>query len=104
MSEPHSRSEAGWYVRDALDWLDEFTGGEGGPYLVTEAMGALNHALVSLVSLEEQLETYCEFYEAWWVVEEGVTDFELHHDAVTRLRAAMDAVVALGSSPASSPS
>ena len=45
--------------------------------------------------LFEQLETYREFFDAWWSHENGIVDFDLHADQVDRLRAATEAVAAL---------
>lgn len=50
--------------------------------------------------LKEQFEVYREFYAAWWEVEKGVADFDLHSEAVTRLSEAHAAVIRLDSNPA----
>jgi hypothetical protein len=54
-------------------------------------------------ALVEQLDAYREFYAAWWEVEKGVTDFDLHAKVVERFREAQDGVARLESNPASTP-
>ena len=43
-----------------------------------------------LENLVEQFEVLREFFIAHWEVEQGITDFDLHAEAVERLRAAME--------------
>jgi hypothetical protein len=44
------------------------------------------------LGLKEQLEAFREFFDAHWMVDKGVTDFDLHGEAVERLHRAFNAV------------
>lgn len=57
------------------------------------------HFEEALNGLEEQLETLREFFDAFEEVEGGIVDFDLHNEAVMRMRAAREAVYAMVSSP-----
>lgn len=49
-------------------------------------------AELMLIKLEDEIEQLREYYEASQAVEEGVVSFELHADAVERLRKATEAL------------
>ena len=91
-SKPHSRANREQLLaetREAGDWAYHI-----------ELLNEKNS------ELEEQLEAFREFFDAHWMVEKGVTDFDLHGEAVERLHRAFNAVYAFHSpepSPAKRP-
>ena len=91
-SKPHSERLA--HAREAIG-MDENVSGAAQTFC-DEARGIFD-------GLVEQFEVYREFYAAWWEVEKGVIDFDLHSEAVTRLSEAHAAVIRLDPNPSSSP-
>lgn len=89
-STPQSRPDVA-LIQEALEYQEKHS--LEGP-LFPEAQEELRR-------LVEQLQTFREFYEAWWVVEQGVANFDLHSEAVTRLSEAHARVLRYASSPAS---
>jgi len=55
-----------------------------------------HQALAALDRLVAERDRLREFYEAHWAVEQGIADFDLHDEAVTRLHAARDALAPKG--------
>lgn len=67
----YPREEPRRHIEQALEWLETYAADNGNPYLVTEGIGSLNHALVALAHNARSAEAIRSYAERSLGLEHG---------------------------------